>query len=156
VQLNERQLVPVASLKDDLSIDDMKKAATPQTERVAPFENHPFSIFEEVLNNANHFCPGEAFSKHLAYGFAYFDRVFCYLVVARPVAVEVDKSIYIRSIKCVYPSPHQFFRPHSHDVFAQSLSPRVLRTDPTFSSRMASRLANYHHFQKIARIVAIA
>jgi hypothetical protein len=121
MQLKERQLVPVASLKDDLSADDMKKPATSQTKRVAPFENRPFAVFEEVLNDANHFCRAEALTKHPAYGFASFNRAFCYLVVDRLIAVEIRESIDVCSIKSFYPSPHQFFRPNSHNAFVQSL-----------------------------------
>ena len=42
---------PSSSLKRDLSVDDLKKAATSQTEGVAPFKNRPFAIFEEALND---------------------------------------------------------------------------------------------------------
>jgi hypothetical protein len=46
VELQERQLVPVSSLKNDLAVANLKEPASAQTPRVAPFENCPVSIFE--------------------------------------------------------------------------------------------------------------
>ena len=51
----ERKLVPVPALKDDLAACDAKKTATAKAKRVAPFEDRPLAVFKQVFNDANHF-----------------------------------------------------------------------------------------------------
>src|SRR5438046_2002918 len=62
----EGQLVPVASLEHDLATDDVEEAAAPQTKRVTPFENGPFTFFEDVLHDAHHVGRCELGREHLS------------------------------------------------------------------------------------------
>ncbi len=45
----ERQLVPLTSLKRDLAIHHVKEAPPAQPQRILPFENGPLAVLEDVL-----------------------------------------------------------------------------------------------------------
>ncbi len=61
----ERELVPIAALKLDPAVDNVKEAATAKAERVLPFKNRPFAVFEQVLDDADHFGGGDSLSNML-------------------------------------------------------------------------------------------
>ena len=81
------KLVPISSLKDDLGIEDMEKAAASQPEWVTPFHNGPFAVFEYVFNDAGHVGPGKTVGKHLANGFASLNGLLRDLMVGGMIAV---------------------------------------------------------------------
>src|SRR5688572_26609303 len=75
----ERQLVPVTSLKDDLAIDDVEEAAPAQPERILPFQDGPLAVFEEVLHDTHHRGGRESLLKHRADGVPSMNRSFRHL-----------------------------------------------------------------------------
>jgi hypothetical protein len=81
VKLEKGKLVPVAALENDLAADDMKEATSSQTFRIAPLQNRPLPILEDVLDDADHLCSGKSIREHLTNGLAAFDRFLCNLMV---------------------------------------------------------------------------
>ena len=53
--LEERQLVPVPALEDDLVIDNMEESAAPKSQRITPLEDGPlmFSTMHTIVADAN-------------------------------------------------------------------------------------------------------
>src|SRR5579862_1280433 len=101
----------------------MKEAASPETLRVAPLEDRPLSILEEVLDDANHFRSREASRKHLADRIAALDGIFRNLMVDGIGGVECGQSFDVGAIKGVYPSSHDVSRAHSLVTFLQRWRP---------------------------------
>ena len=64
MRFRKRKLVPVAPLKSDLVSADLEKTASPQTLRIAPFENGPFSVLKQVFDDASHLRGRKASAKH--------------------------------------------------------------------------------------------
>jgi hypothetical protein len=52
MQFEERQLVPIAPLKRDHTLDAMEKAPSAQPFRIAPFENGLFAVLEHIFGKA--------------------------------------------------------------------------------------------------------
>src|SRR5262245_4384501 len=50
----ERQLVPVTALEHDLVSDDMEEATSAKPQRIPPLKDGPFTIFEDLLDEALH------------------------------------------------------------------------------------------------------
>lgn len=85
----EGELIPVPSLKVDFATNDVKEATASQTERIVPFQNGPFAILEQVLDNTGHVCGGELSCEHLSYGGAPFNGLVGYLMVDGSLRIEV-------------------------------------------------------------------
>jgi len=81
------KLVPISSLKDDLGIEDMEKAAASSPEWVTPLHNGPFAVFKYILNNTGHVRSGKTVGKHLANGFASLNGLLRDLMVGGMIAV---------------------------------------------------------------------
>jgi len=58
------QLVPITALGSDSSLDHVKEAAASQAEWITPFENGPFAVLEQVLDNARHLPPLRTPTRH--------------------------------------------------------------------------------------------
>src|SRR5215475_2799834 len=93
LQAQERQLVPVAALERDLPLDDVEKAAAAQAQRVAPLENRPLAVLEQVFHDAHHLCGGESRGEHLADGVPAVDGTFSHLMVDRVVGIEGGQGV---------------------------------------------------------------
>jgi hypothetical protein len=104
----ERQFVPVASLKDDLSPYDMEEAAASQTQWITPLENGPFSVFKDVLNHTNHLRRGEPRLEHLSDGGSTMDRRLGNLVVDGVFCVEASQCFWVGSIEGFDPGVDAF------------------------------------------------
>ena len=96
----EGELIPVTTLKDDPVVNDMEEAAAPEPERVTPFKDCPFAVFEQVLNDTDHFYRCKRFCKHAADGLAAFNRRLGYLVIDRIFRVQTGKGIDIGPVEC--------------------------------------------------------
>lgn len=66
----ETQLVPVAALKNDLVILNMKEAAAAQARGVLPFKDRPCAVLEQIFDLAVHLGLGEFRREHVADGAA--------------------------------------------------------------------------------------
>src|SRR3546814_17739353 len=53
----ERELIKVASLEDDLVVAHMEETAPTPARWITPFKTGPFSVLEDVLDYACHGCP---------------------------------------------------------------------------------------------------
>ena len=81
----------------------MKKAASAQALRIAPFEYRPFPVLEKVLRNANHFRGAKFSCKPCSNGFAAFYRALGYLMVDRVRMVKLAERIGVRLIERINP-----------------------------------------------------
>jgi hypothetical protein len=79
----EGQLVEVAALKDDLVVSHLKEAATAQPVRIAPFEDRPLAILEQILDKTRHLRATELGVEHLPDRFAPEQRLHDYLIIGR-------------------------------------------------------------------------
>ncbi len=82
------ELVPVAPLEDDLIVDDVEESAAPEPERVAPFQNGPFAILENLLDDASHVGRSEFCLKHRADILAADNGLLRNLVIGRIVSIQ--------------------------------------------------------------------
>jgi hypothetical protein len=110
----EAELVPVASLEDDLSVDDVEEPAATQAEGVAPFENGPLAVLEQVFHHADHLGLLEAGREHPAKGLAALHGLFGDLMVDGVFAVHRDQGIDVGPIERVDPGSNHFGRLHRH------------------------------------------
>ena len=92
MQLEEGQLVPIAALECDLAAEHVEKPASPEAQRVAPFEDRPFAVLEKIFDDADHFGCGEFPDEHGSDGVASFDRVLGHLVIDGIGAVQPSGS----------------------------------------------------------------
>src|SRR3546814_37245 len=77
----ERELIKVASLEDDLVVAHMEETAPTQASWITPFKNGPFSVLEDVLDYAGHGCPPELNLEHLSDGLTTIQRLHHNLVI---------------------------------------------------------------------------
>jgi hypothetical protein len=110
VEAQKRQFVPIATLEGDPSIDHVKEATAPQSERVTPLKDRPFPFFENVLDDANHLRRSKAGSEHLANSGTAFDRSLSNLVVHRVIGVETRECVYVGSIESLNPGVNKLAR----------------------------------------------
>lgn len=85
----KRNSIPVAALKNDLAVDDMKETTTAQTFRIFPLEHSPLTIFENIFRYTNHRRLCKALCKHLSNRFFTDHRIVNDLVVHGIVAIKV-------------------------------------------------------------------
>src|SRR6516165_6134502 len=90
----------------------MKEPAAAQPFRVAPFQDGPFSVLEEVLRNADHLGRGKSGREHSSNSFAPFNWALGYLMVDRVCVVEGAQRINVRPIESLDPSLYDIARPH--------------------------------------------
>src|SRR3546814_11717617 len=62
----ERELIKVASLEDDLVVAHMEETAPTPASWITPFKNGPFSVLEDVLDYVGHGYPTELNPEHLS------------------------------------------------------------------------------------------
>jgi hypothetical protein len=77
----------------------VKKAASTQAKRVAPFENHPFAILKEIFDQAGHLGYGEFSRKHFSNGLTTFHRSLSDLMVDGMFVVQGGEFVDISSVK---------------------------------------------------------
>ena len=121
VEAQKRQLVPIATLEGDPSIDHVKEATPPQSERVTPLEHRPFPFFEDVLDDEYHLCRSKAGRENLANSGTAFDRSLSNLVVHRVLGVETRECVYVGSIESLNPGVNELARVHA---FVRQQRPR--------------------------------
>lgn len=117
----ERQLVPIATLKNNPVILDVKEPASPQSKRIPPFENCPVTVFKNILDDAYHFRSGEPVGEHLPDRVSAFDGRLGYLVVQRMLAVERCKGVDIRPVEGIHPLYDEVFWFHGERIIPQVL-----------------------------------
>lgn len=110
--LHETRPVPIAALEGDLAVADLEEAAAAQTLGVAPFEDRPGTVLEQVLDDADHFGMGEVVLEHGADGRATMDRRLHHLVVDGILMIEPGKRGRVAAIERLDPCPHQRFWRH--------------------------------------------
>lgn len=79
----ESQFIPVATLENNLTRNDMEESTASKPERISPFEDRPFTILENILNDADHFCRGKTSNKHVEDCCSSLNRRFRDLVIDR-------------------------------------------------------------------------
>src|SRR4029079_18435862 len=104
VQPHEREFVPIAALKSDLSVNDMKEAAPAQSFRIPPLEDCPLAVGKEIFANANHFGGVKAGPEHCANSLAAVDGAFGDLMIGRIRMVEGGQRIDLGAVERVDPS----------------------------------------------------
>src|SRR4051812_37463166 len=62
----ERELVPVATLERDAAFDDAEEPAAAQPKRIAPLQDRPLAVLEQVLDDARHRGRRELALEHRA------------------------------------------------------------------------------------------
>lgn len=112
VHAKEGELVPVAPLKLDEGVADVKEAAASEAERIPPLENRPLTLFEEILDDAHHRCPGEFTLEHLPNRGPALDGLFGYLVIDGRVGVEGSERFGIAAVERLDPLQDDFLRSH--------------------------------------------
>lgn len=121
LRAQECQLVPIATLENDLVILDVKEPASPQPERIPPFENRPVTVFENVFNDAYHLRIGEPVGEHLPDRVSAIDGRLGYLVVHRMLGVEGYECVDIRSVEGIHPLFDKIFWFHGKHIILQKL-----------------------------------
>ena len=99
----ERKLIPVASLKLDLPVYNVEEPAAAKAKRIAPLQNSPLTLFEDVFDQADHIRRGEPRGKHLFDCFSSDNREFSDLMIDSLFRVEASKSIDICTVECLNP-----------------------------------------------------
>src|SRR3546814_14658719 len=94
----ERELIKVASLEDDLVVAHMEETAPTQASWITPFKNGPFSVLEDVLDYAGHGCPPELNLEHLSAGLT-TDRKSDEKGKCVSVRVDLGGRLYIKTKK---------------------------------------------------------
>ena len=114
MEAQKRQFVPIATLEGDPSIDHVKEATPPQSERVTPLKDRPFPFFEDVLDDAHHLRRSKAGSEHLANSGTAFDwSVSSNLMVHRVIGVETRECVHVGSIESLNPGVNKLARMHA-------------------------------------------
>ena len=113
MEAQKRQFVPIATLECDPSIDHVKEATAPQSERVTPLKDRPLPFFEDVLDYADHPRRSKAGTEHLPNSGTAFDRSLSNLVVHRVIGVEIRECVYVGSIESLDPGVNKFARLHA-------------------------------------------
>jgi len=83
VKSEEGQLISIAPLKCDASVNDVEEAASTQSLRVPPLQDGPLAILEEVFGNANHLGRVKALLEHGSNSLTAMDWALGYLMVNR-------------------------------------------------------------------------
>src|SRR3546814_15987332 len=71
----ERELIKVASLEDDLVVAHMEETAPTQASWITQFKNGPFSVLEDVIDYAGTGCPHALNLEHLSDGLTTIPRL---------------------------------------------------------------------------------
>ena len=58
------QLIPIATLENNLILLNLEKSAASQIKRIAPFQNRPLAVLKDVFDDADHFGGGKLCFKH--------------------------------------------------------------------------------------------
>lgn len=106
----ERELVKVATLKDDLVVAHMEEAAATQTLWITPFKDCPFSILKDVLHDASHGRSPELDLEHVPDSLPAMQRLHHNLVIGRVRRVEGCEALYIALIEATHPLLDELFR----------------------------------------------
>jgi hypothetical protein len=91
----------------------MEEATASQAQRIAPLEDGPFTLFEDVLHDANHLGRGETGREHLSDGGSTVDRGLNYLVIDGVFSVEISESVNVGSIECLDPGTNELAWSHA-------------------------------------------
>src|SRR5512133_3444105 len=108
----EAQLVPVAALEGDPSSHDAEEPAPAQAQGIAPLEDGPLAVLEEVLHEAHHLCGGELPREHGADRLPAHDRRFRHLVVHRVRVVHRGHGVGVGAVEGLDPGGHEGLRRH--------------------------------------------
>jgi hypothetical protein len=82
-------------LEHDLTVDNVEESAAAHTKRIAPFEDSPLTIFEDVFWNADHISQRERILKHAPDRFAPGHRLFWHLIVRGVLSLKKAASAAI-------------------------------------------------------------
>jgi hypothetical protein len=118
------ELIPIASLKDDAPIDHAEEPTTTEPQRIAPFQDRPLAVFEEILNDASHRGLLELLREHLPDVLPPNDFVSGDLVVHGIVGVELGQRRNVCAVKRLNPAFDNL--PWSHDASSVALLARGL------------------------------
>lgn len=110
------EFVPIASLEFDFAFNNLKEAATPESERIFPFQYGPIAIFENVFYHAHHIGQGEFIYKHLVNGRFAHNGLVVYLVVNGVFMVEISQCLGIGTVKGLYPVLDNLFGSHEGNL----------------------------------------
>src|SRR5437763_12348892 len=105
-----KNVVPIAALKSNVAVDHMEEAATSQTVGVPPLKDRPLPLFEDVVNEAVHFCRGKSGREHLANILSALDRRLSYLMIHGVFAIEERQRFHVGAVKRLHPSLNQLLR----------------------------------------------
>src|SRR5437660_1123265 len=125
----------------------MEEPATSQTVGVPPLKDRPLPLFEDVLNDAVHFCRGKSGREHLANILSALDRRLSNLMVHGVLTIEGRQRFHVGAVKRLHPRLNQLPRLH-----ACALTSEV--EGPHRSARSAPRAHNF--FQRPRRQTAHA
>jgi len=60
----ERELIEIPALEDDVIVTNAEESTSAQAVGIAPFEDGPFAVFEEIFHDARHRCATELDLEH--------------------------------------------------------------------------------------------
>lgn len=90
----------------------MEKPTTAQSFWVAPFEDGPLAVLEEVFRDADHLSQLESGGEHIANGLTSGDGAFGDLMVDRVWAIESGERVDVRAIESIDPDFYNVTRTH--------------------------------------------
>src|SRR5438270_3658818 len=125
-----KNLVPIAALKSNVAVDHMEEPATSQPVGVPPLKDRPLPLFEDVLNDAVHFCRGKSGREHLANILSALDRRLSNLMVHGVLTIEGRQRFHVGAVKRLHPRLNQLPRLHACALTSAVERPRrsALRT----------------------------
>jgi len=143
VKALEGELVPIATLDDDLTLDHTEKAATAETQRIGPFQNRPLAVFEDVLDNASHRGLFELSHEHGPDVITTDDMIGGDLMIDGVVGVEFGQPSDICTVECLNPAFYDLSWPHNCFRIAQL--PGLALSRGTYANAVLSACTSVYH-----------
>lgn len=101
------QLVEIAALEHDLALAHPKEAAAAQPIRIAPFQNGPVALLEQVLDQTVHLRATEFDLEHPPDRRPADQRVHHHLMIDRVVGIQRGESVDVARVEVGDPDLNQ-------------------------------------------------
>jgi hypothetical protein len=112
VLLGESELIPVATLELNPSVDNAEETATTETGRIAPLEDRPLTIFEQILDETHHLRASKLGREHGSDRLAPHHGIPNHLVIGRINRIEGRERLRIGTVERIDPCLHNFSGSH--------------------------------------------
>jgi hypothetical protein len=104
MHLEERELVPVATLEGDTTVMHGEEPAAAEAQRIAPFKRNNIASLMDGFDDASHVSSRKLSLEHGPDRVAALNWILCYLMVHSILMVEVGQAIRIDCVKLFDPT----------------------------------------------------